>query len=138
MFERCLYFNTNFLARELNRAWEAEYKKLGLSPSYAYLLRLVNANPGLPQKEIANELRLEKSTITRFIQALEREGYLVRKKVEEGDKREFLIFPSEKCLALSDELEAIGKSLYDKVCNILGKKELSNLVTELRKIGQAL
>lgn len=58
MFERCLYFNTQNLARTVNRIWTEEFKQYELSPAHAYLLRLVLTEPGLLQREIAANLGL--------------------------------------------------------------------------------
>ena len=33
MFERCLYFNINALARAVNQRWEKAYQAIGLSPA---------------------------------------------------------------------------------------------------------
>ena len=60
MFERCLYFNLNALTRRVNKIWGQAFQALGLSPSHAYLLRVVLATPGMTQQEIAAELGLEK------------------------------------------------------------------------------
>jgi DNA-binding MarR family transcriptional regulator len=79
MFERCLYFNVNSLARKLNARWEQAFAPFNLPPSHGYLLRVVLENPGLTQQKIAEELRLNKSTVTRFISALEKKNYYFAK-----------------------------------------------------------
>ena len=81
MFERCLYFNINALTRAVNRIWGQAFDEFGLSPSHAYMLRLVLSNPGLSPKQISSELKLDKSTITRFLDAMEKKGFVQRKKV---------------------------------------------------------
>ena len=76
MFERCLYFNVNALARAVNRIWEEAFREFDLSPSHAYLLRLLLSSPGMSPKQISRELKLEKSTITRFLDSLQQKGLL--------------------------------------------------------------
>ena len=66
MFEECLYFNTNSLARTVSRIWAEAYRKFDLSPPHAFLLRAVLAKPGLLPRELAEELNLSRSTVTRF------------------------------------------------------------------------
>lgn len=132
MFERCLYFNLNALARKVNHLWEAAFADLGLSPAHAYLLRLVLSQPGIAQKDIAAELKLEKSTVTRFIDALEARGYLKRRRV----KREQSILPTAAATRIEKELNRRGDALYRRMLEKVGKTALVDLVRQLRETGQ--
>lgn len=134
MFERCLYFNVNALARKVNQIWEASFADLGLSPAHAYLLRLVLSQPGIAQKDIAAELRLEKSTVTRFIDALEHEGYLKRSKMG----REQAVSPTGAARKLEKELNRRGDALYRRMLDEVGREALVGLVRQLREAGQKL
>ena len=136
MFERCLYFNSNALVRKVNQTWKQAFKEVGLSPSHAYLLRLVIATPGLSQQMIADELNLEKSTVTRFIDKMEGEGYLTREILSNRQTREHNIYPTDKALALSDKLEAIGDRLYADMLNAVGDDDLNQLVSALRQTSE--
>jgi DNA-binding MarR family transcriptional regulator len=138
MFERCLYFNVNALARAVNRIWDQAFKELGLSPAHAYLLRLVLAEPGASQKTLADELRLEKSTITRFVDALHAKGLLKRSKTGSEDNREQHIFPTEKAKRMQAALEKTGNQLYRSVCEKLGEDEIKALVVGLREATKTL
>lgn len=134
MFERCLYFNVNALARKINQIWETAFADLGLSPAHAYLLRLVLSQPGITQKHITTELRLEKSTVTRFIDALEHEGYLKRNKAG----REQIISPTRAAKKLEKELSRRADTLYRRMLDEVGKETLVGLVRQLRETGQKL
>lgn len=134
MFERCLYFNVNALARRVNQIWEAAFADLGLSPAHAYLLRLVLSQPGIAQKDIAAELRLEKSTVTRFVDTLEDKGYLKRSQVG----REQIISPTRAAAKLKKELNRRGDTLYRRMRDEVGQAALIGLVRQLRETGQKL
>lgn len=138
MFERCLYFNINALTRAVNRIWDKAFQELGLSPAHAYLLRLVLAEPGASHKAIASELKLEKSTVTRFIDSLQDKGLLKRSKIGVEDSREQRVFPTEKAKRIQAALEKKGDALYQKVCTNLGEAEMKTLVTRLREVTQTL
>ena len=133
MFERCLYFNINALTRKVNRIWKDAFETVGLSPSHAYLLRLVLAEPGLPQHSIAETMNLEKSTITRFIDKMESEGYITRKVPATRNTSEQVIYPTEKAKRLHSQLERIGDELYDNMLKTIGTDELKQLVADLRE-----
>lgn len=137
MFERCLYFNTQNLARTVDRLWTEEFKQYGLSPAHAYLLRLVLAEPGLLQRDIAQQLGLSKSTVTRFIDSLAERGYVSRK-YSNSDGRESVIYPERKALAIHQQLEASGTKLYKRMLAALGEDTMQSTVTQQRKIREAL
>lgn len=135
MFERCLYFNSNHLARIVNGLWKDAYAEFGLAPSHAYLLRLVLEQPGLAQRDIAQELHLEKSTITRFIDKMVAEGYLRRQSANQGNQKEQLIYATAQAEAIGPELQAIGDQLYKKMQNALGESQVKELVELTREAG---
>ena len=132
MFESCLYFNVNSLARTVNRIWEDAFRPLDLSPAHAYLLRLVVAQPGLLQKEIAQELGLAPSTVTRFVDALEARGFVKRSQTGVADAREQKVLPTAKASRLGKRLESAGEELHDVVRDMLGDRKLQGLVKGMR------
>lgn len=134
MFERCLYFNINALTRAVNQIWDEAFAEFGLSPSHAYLLRLVLASPGLTPKQISQELKLEKSTITRFLDVVQGKGFIRRQKGVSGDAREQGIYPTRKAEKIATQLEAKGNALYQQMVATIGKTELTSLVARLREI----
>ncbi len=138
MFDRCLYFNVNALARVVNKKWAKAFEPYGLSPAHAYMLRAVLANPGISQKQLAEELRLEKSTITRFVDALQEKKLLIRKKGDTGDARELSIYATQQAKAMQTELEALGNSLYQTMVSNLGAENLKRLVAMLRESAQKI
>ncbi len=137
MFERCLYFNTNALPRKLNNRWEQAFARFGLTPSQGYLLRVVLERPGLSQQELADELRLEKSTITRFLKALEKKGF-VKRSVVSGNARQKAIFPQPGAMGMKGELEALGDELYAGICAALGEDNVKSFVAMSRQMAQSL
>lgn len=130
MFERCLYFNTNKLARRVNKLWNEAYAELDLAPAHAYLLRLVLSNPGITQKEIALELGLDKSTVTRFIDKMESEAYLQR--LAQGESNSPAIRASAKARKIEDKLNEIGDALYAKMQSLIDAEQLKT-VTQLQR-----
>ena len=137
MFERCIYFNTHALARKLNALWDEGFARFHLTPSQGYLLRLVLAQPGLTQQSLSRELQLNKSTVTRFVNQLEKKS-LLKRVSSEGDQRENLIVPSDTSLKIQEELETLGDSLYQTMCEKVGKQNLKSFVKTARKLSEQL
>jgi len=131
MFERCLYFNLNALTRKVNQVWEAEFRQTGLSAPHAYVMRLVLDDPGLSQKHLAEELHLDPSTVTRFIDTLV-VRHLVHRDTSHTDRRSATVFPTTEGKRLQKKLEKIGEGLFQSMRKRLGEKHFRQLVNSLR------
>lgn len=138
MFDRCLYFNINHLAWVVNRKWDEAFKEYGLSSSHAYLLRVVLAQPGLTQREIGDVLLLDKSTITRFVNALEKKKLIKRTSQNSADAREQRIVPTPAALKVHKALEQSGQQLYEEMQRMLGRADLEHLVKLARAASDKL
>jgi len=136
MFERCLFFNSNGLVRKLNRIWDDAYKESGLSAPHAYMLRMIAAKPNLMQKEIAQQLQLEKSTITRFTNILIEKGLIAKQGTEDGRKN--TLVASAKGKKLASKLNKIGDGLYKKMKNQLGDKQFEQVVKQIKSTAKLL
>lgn len=132
MFDRCLYFNINSLARSITRHWESAFAPYGLSPAHAYTLRYVLSHPGQASKIIAGEMDVAPSTVTRFVDQLELQG-LVKREPRKADGREAIVVPTEKAKAIQIELEKTGKALYKKMRQLLSPDHFDLLVGEARR-----
>lgn len=137
MFEKCIYFNTNALARQINQVWDEAFKPLGLSPAHAYVLRVVLDQPGISMKHIAETLELAPSTVTRFIDSLVSKGYLSRE-TDDLDKRGSKIIPTRKAKAIHSALEKTGQALYSEMNKAIGEKPFAELVSKMRNTRQKL
>ncbi len=137
MFEKCIYFNTNALARQVNKIWDDAFKPFGLSPSHAYVLRVVLKQPGISMKQIAEELELAPSTVTRFVDSLINNDFLIRI-ADEDDKRGTLVMPTKKAKKIHKALEKTGQGLYSQMNQLIGKKAFSELISDMRSTRQQL
>lgn len=129
IFHHCLYFTANALCRTITRMAEETFAATGLSPSYAFLMMLVHERPGIVQKELAEALHLAPSTVTRFINKLERQGYLER----QVEGRTAKIYPTEAGQQLKAKIDAAWKELYEAYTGVLGEaysKQLTQMIDE--------
>jgi len=137
MFDRCLYFNINALTRLVNKKWVEAFEAFDLSPAHGYMLRVVLSKPGITQKELSAELRLEKSTITRFVDALQKKD-LVSRKTGGLDGREQNIHPTRKAKKIQAPLEELGDRLYQTMVSTIGKEKLTTLVSQLQESARKM
>ena len=130
----CLYYSSNALARIITKMAEDEFAVTGLTPSYAFLLMSINANPGIQPTDLSKEMLLTPSTITRLIEKLEHKGLVTRNNV--GKITE--VFPTEKGISLEIEVKKAWIRLYQKYSLILGEEEGKRLTAEIYQATRKL
>ncbi len=114
--ENCLFFNTNALSRHLLKIADKEFKPLNLSPAHASLMLLLFDNPGISPKKLSQNLNLTPSTITRFLDALQKKKLVLRK----SKGKSAMISASSKGLQMKRQIAVAYKNLYLKYTKILG------------------
>ena len=116
ILNNCLYFTANSLARVITRMAEEEFQPTGLSPSHAFLMMLVNDNPGIGQKELSEQLHLAPSTVTRFIDTLMYKGFLTR----QTDGKTSRVFATKDGNRVRKPIEEAWKNLHQRYAKSLG------------------
>ena len=137
MFEQCLYFNTTSLARQLEREWASAFKPFGLSPSQAFMLRVVLDKAPLLQSELATEMNISRPTATRGLDGLVRLG-LVKRVASERDGREQEIHPTKKASDMKEAINAASGAVTKRLKKALGSDHFEEVVGQLRGISSAL
>ena len=130
-YNTCLYYSANALARVMGKLAEDEFSKTGLAPTYAFVLMAVNSYPGIQPKELSEFLQLTPSTVTRLVEKMEFKGYLERKSCGRSTE----IYPTEKSLALNDQIKSSWEELHKRYSSLVGETEGKELT---EKINQAI
>lgn len=89
---------------------------------YAFVL-LISRNPGRSQEELARELCLDKSTVARVMAGLEKNGYITRAP-NEKDRRQTLVYPTEKMLEAWPKVKQAGRAWTDRLTAGISPEEL--------------
>lgn len=89
---------------------------------HSYVFAICN-NPGLSQDKLAKHLCINKSSVTRHLSCLERDGYVERVSSKE-DKRETLVYPTQKMLDILPEVTSITKEWNSLVAEGISDEEL--------------
>ncbi|WP_062309789.1 MarR family winged helix-turn-helix transcriptional regulator [Polynucleobacter sinensis] len=137
MFEQCLYFNTTSLARKLEREWTLAFKPFGLTPSQAFMLRVILEKPQSYQNALAKEMNITKPTASRGLDGLEKLG-LIERRPSPDDAREIEVHPTRKAKAMKDGLNAASSEVTKKFKKLLGSDEFLDVVGKLRGISEIL
>ena len=96
---------------------------------HSYIIAIHN-HPGFSQDKLSRHICVSKSSVTRHLTFLEENGYIERRVGK--DKREMLVFPTEKLEKAYEEIHSISKQWREKIASGLTpeEKELAALVLE--------
>lgn len=130
MLDNCLFCSCAKLARSLGKVADESFQRLGLSPSLALLLYIVNQRNGICQKEIGEILHLMPSTVTRFVEKLEIKNLIYRK----GEGKNFPIYSTEKGGLMQPEIIHAWNDLHDSYANVLSPEECSQFILLCNKL----
>ncbi len=99
---------------------------------HAFVL-VICRNPGKSQEFLSKELCLNKSTVARTLNSLEDRG-LIKRSPNAENKRETLVFPSEKMLEILPHVRAISKQWNELLVSEIPPKELELFYSVLSRI----
>lgn len=98
-------------------------KKFSVGRGQWYVLnRLLFDNDGLTNKELADDLFVDKANITRAVKKLESEGYVYHKCSEE-DLRKINIYVTDKAEAMCEEYHKVFMDLNDVLLKGFSEEE---------------
>lgn len=123
-FSSCLFFTATRLQKISYKIAEDEFEKLGMSPSYVYILLGVHLKPGITQKELCQELHLMPSTLTRLLDKLILKGLVEKKQ----DGKTSHIYLTEKGIELKNNIDELRFKLHDRYKQILGEENYQILI----------
>ena len=89
---------------------------------HSYVLAICR-KPGMSQDKLARHLCINKSNVTRHLAKLEQKGYIQRR-VSEEDKRELLVYPTQRMLDLHPDVVRITKEWNALVSEDVTEEEL--------------
>lgn len=137
MFDHCLYFNTTALARLVDKEWTLAFKPFGVTPSQAFMLRLVLKQPGLLQHTIAHELTIARPTATRLLDGLQALG-LVERRSDAADGRHWAIYPTALAQSMHAALDKASGEVTRRIQQQIGKENFDDTVARVRSVSAAL
>lgn len=103
------------------------------SPQVPYLLRLCRM-PGQTQEELAQGLHVHKSSVTRILANLERDGWITRTPAPQ-DRRALQVYPTEKTQELLPRLHQILSDWNGYLIQELSPEEADTLLSLLQRVA---
>ncbi|MDD7909396.1 MULTISPECIES: MarR family winged helix-turn-helix transcriptional regulator [Pseudovibrio] len=126
-------------ARAYRRAFEAEITKkgMGITPGMARVLAYIYHYPGLRQNQVAEGMMVEPMTVVGHLDALERAGFVERKRHPE-DRRSKMTEITGKGLELVEQLKRIGEQVRGMSGPHMSAEEFDALQDRLREMRDQL
>jgi DNA-binding MarR family transcriptional regulator len=117
------------LWRDFNRTVRDE----DVRPGVFSMLILVDANPGIAQIDLANQLDIDKATIVGLIHRLQRQQWVTRKTSSEDRRRQGVYITAAGKSALKELREQMLEH-ETRFTRLFSAEELAQLITFLRRI----
>lgn len=121
------------IAREVSRFTVQTMKEDGVGTAEFDFIHLLRHHPGMTQKQIREELKIDKGAAARRAASLETKGYLVRKE-NPSDGRSQLLFATEKAEKLRNSKVSLERAFYDWLLSEIPKEECEEFCCILNKL----
>lgn len=135
---------TGLASRLFNRLLTQRFKHAGIdmtAEQWGVILVLNNSEP-MTQSQISELLYLEKSSVSRSIDGLEKRGWIERQR-NPHDSRSKLVRLTEKSLAIVEQCTEIAAGVLDDAQQgsaqselQISKQQLSGVISNLRQLNQ--
>ncbi len=134
--ERAFHLFGRAIARSDPARLEA-WVELGLTMTQLRVLFLLRTEDGASAGAMAESLKVTPSTLTRIVDRLVRQG-LIRREMDDGDRRLVRHHLSARGASTVEELEAGGRARMNEVMDRLSASQLERLVSALEDLTAAL
>lgn len=111
-----------------------EFKDIGILGGQFIFIMCIFDHPGKSQDWIAEELKMNKSTVARVIAELEHQG-LVTRIPDEKDKRVYILRPTKKCEDIYPEVKKRIRKYNKLATEGLSTEEKATFLELLEKVN---
>jgi len=126
---RCANFNLRRASRALGQVYDAALRPLGLKGTQFSLLTALALLGSVPLSQLARELGMDRTSLTRNLRPLLREGYVREDRGE--DRRQRLLDLTEAGRRIYREALPLWQAVQDQVEGRLGTERLERLLSDL-------
>lgn len=121
-------------ARLLRKLMDRRLQPLNLSRAQWSVLAILSNHEGLSQSQISNQLEIEKSTVGRLIDQVEKSGWIERRPIA-GDRRQWGIYLTGQARQLLAQVERVVQDTRTEMMHGLSeeqRKALSELLQAVK------
>ncbi|MBK8754470.1 MAG: MarR family transcriptional regulator [Candidatus Competibacteraceae bacterium] len=120
-------------ARLLRKLIDRRLQPLGLSRAQWSVLAILSNHEGLSQSQISDELEIEKSTVGRLIDQIEKSGWIERRPIP-GDRRLWGVHLTDQARELIADVESVILQTRTEMLRGLSAKQQQDLSEILQTV----
>ena len=128
----CLCFNLRRTARAITQTYDAALAPLGLKATQFTVLQITAAAGGAPMSRLARQLGMDRTTLTRNLQPLEKKGLILL--AAGKDRRERMVSLAEEGKELLTRATPAWESAQSRLYSALGPVAFSSLLDRLDSV----
>jgi len=110
-----------------------QYQKFGYTNLQIESMILLLEDKKINMNDVSEKMDLNRSTATKIMDALLKEGYIVREK-DDKDRRVQYVYLTEKGKQLAVEFKSQMKEYYGKLIEGIDKQNLKNMTESIKNI----
>ena len=133
--EKSIGFKINQTANKINNKFNIVLQKYDIAPEQRATLEIIKYEKDVNQTKIANILAKDKTTISRTLATLEKEGFILKKQI---DKRTNLIELTNKGEKILEESALTIKTFRENLSSKLDENEINKIVELLEKVASSV
>jgi DNA-binding MarR family transcriptional regulator len=134
--ENCVCFNLRWVTRAVTQFYDVEMRRHGIRPTQASLLAALSAKDRWNMAELSDCLGLERTSLVRNLQPLQRDGLVTADGGGRGNRVELAI--TAKGRKQVQKFMPAWRAAQSAVVKTLGEKRWSELLADLEKVASAL
>lgn len=132
----CAHANLRKALRVVSQAYDAALKPSGLRATQFTLLAVVAGRGELPLSKLAEILVMDRTTLTRNLKPLVRQGWLSIGR--EDDERVRLISATDAGRQIVAEATPLWRDVQSRVSKGLGDERLSGMINDLNAVAETV
>jgi DNA-binding MarR family transcriptional regulator len=134
--ENCVCFNLRRATRAVTQFFDAEMRRHGIRPTQGTILLALNAKENWTMAELSDCLGLERTTLVRNLQPLQRDGFVTANSEGRGIRVELAI--TAKGRKQVEKFMPAWRASQSAVVKTLGEKRWSAILSDLETAALAL
>ena len=134
--ENCVCFNLRRVTRIVTQFYDAEMRRHGIRPTQGTILLALNAKESWTMAELSDCLGLERTTLVRNLQPLQRDGLVRADGGGRGNRVELTI--TAKGRKQVEKFMPAWRAAQSAVVKTLGEKRWSAILSDLETAALAL
>ena len=122
-------------SRQLSVYLEGHTRELGVSPGESHMIAYLRSYAPAPVGELVRVFGMKQSTLTSMLDRLERDG-LLRREVNPGDRRSFLVHVTDAGVALADRLDGVLNLLESEIRARVSDRDMEGFRAVMAAVGE--